>query len=58
MTQQWRYVVDLDILLAILIFGTLGAVAVFALVSKKRVEERMEDDNAKKSRLAKDAPNK
>ncbi|MGR3512007.1 MAG: hypothetical protein ACU0GG_04530 [Paracoccaceae bacterium] len=49
---------DLDILLAILIFGTLGAVAVFALVSKKRTEDRLEDDQAEKSRLAADAPDK
>jgi hypothetical protein len=49
---------DLEMLMAILIFGTLGAVAVFALVSKKRTEERMEDDDAKKSRLAADAPDK
>lgn len=41
-----------------LFFFTLGAVIVFALVSKKKTEARMEDDSAPKSTLAEDAPNK
>lgn len=46
----------LETLMAILIFGTLGAGAVFALVSKQKTEERLHDDNAKPSTLAKDGP--
>jgi len=37
---------------------TLLAVAAFAFVSKKRTEERMNDDTAEKSTLAADAPNR
>ncbi|MEL7167151.1 MAG: hypothetical protein AAFY52_04300 [Pseudomonadota bacterium] len=36
---------------------TLASVILFALRSKKKVEERMEDDDALKSTLAADAPN-
>lgn len=50
MTTTW--------LISILAFGTLGAVLVFAAWSRKRTIERMEDDNAPKSRLASDAPDR
>jgi len=36
---------------------TMLAFIVFALVSKHRTEEKLHDPNAKKSRLAEDAPN-
>ncbi|MFP7673973.1 hypothetical protein ACG74X_11535 [Marivita sp. S0852] len=49
---------DIGYLLGILALGTIAAVIIFALVSKTRTEQRMEDDSAPKSRLAKDAPNK
>lgn len=47
---------DLLILLPILALLTLLSVTVFALVSKKKVEARMDDPNAPKSALAKDSP--
>jgi len=37
---------------------TLLALAIFALVSKERVERRREDPDAPKSTLAKDAPDR
>ncbi|WP_299374062.1 hypothetical protein [uncultured Tateyamaria sp.] len=43
-------------LLAVLFLVTAGAVIVFALVSKSKVEDRIEDPDAPKSTLAKDAP--
>lgn len=43
---------------ALLSIGTIGAVIVFALWSRKRTIDRMQDDDAPKSRLAKDAPNR
>lgn len=46
---------NLPVLLAL---GTIGAVIVFALVSKAKVEKRRKDDSVPKSRLAEDAPNK
>ncbi len=39
-----------------LALGTLLSVAVFALVSKAKIEERRHDPNAPKSTLAKDGP--
>ncbi|MEO0745637.1 MAG: hypothetical protein AAFU86_10435 [Pseudomonadota bacterium] len=47
---------DVTYLLGILALSTLGIVVIFALVSKHKTEQRMEDDDAPKSRLAKDAP--
>ena len=41
-------------LLVVLPFLTFGAVLVFAYISKRRTEERMEDPDAPKSSLAKD----
>jgi hypothetical protein len=49
---------DASFLVPLLALITLLAVAVFALVSKSRVEKRRHDPNAPKSSLAKDAPNK
>jgi hypothetical protein len=48
---------DASFLVPLLALITLLAVAVFALVSKSRVEKRRHDPNAPKSTLAKDAPN-
>ena len=48
---------DMSYLVVILLLTTLGAVIIFALVSKSRVEKRRHDDTAPKSTLAKDAPN-
>lgn len=42
-------------LVPILFLVTLGAVLIFALVSKERVERRKQDANAGKSTLAADA---
>lgn len=36
---------------------TILAFIIFALVSKKRTDEKLHDPNASKSRLAEDAPN-
>lgn len=36
---------------------TILAFIVFALMSKRRTEEKLHDPEARKSRLAKDAPN-
>jgi hypothetical protein len=47
---------DTSLFLPILTFGTMFAVAVFALVSKERTEKRRKDPNSPKSTLAKDAP--
>lgn len=41
---------------ALLSIGTIGAVIAFALWSRKSTIERMEDENAPKSNLAKDGP--
>ncbi|WP_172839342.1 hypothetical protein [Tateyamaria omphalii] len=49
---------DATNLLAVLALATLVMVIVFALVSKRKTEQRMNDDDAPKSRLAKDAPDK
>ncbi len=49
---------SIDILIIFLALFTLLAVLVFALVSKRRTEKRMRDENAPKSTLAKDAPDK
>jgi hypothetical protein len=48
---------DTSIFLPILTFGTLFAVAIFALVSKQKVDRRRKDPNAPKSTLAADSPN-
>jgi len=47
-----------DTLIIVLALMTLVAVLVFALISKRRVEKRMRDENAPKSTLAKDAPDR
>jgi hypothetical protein len=47
---------DLSFIVPLLALFTLLAVAVFALVSKSRVEQRRHDPNAPKSTLAKDGP--
>lgn len=47
---------DLTYLAVILCLGTLGAVLIFSLVSKWRVEKRRADDDAPKSALAVDGP--
>lgn len=51
---------DTGILLGVLAIGTMVAVIVFAMRSKKRVDDRLDDPAAKKpenkSTLAKDAP--
>lgn len=49
---------DVAFYLPILTLMTLLAVAVFALVSKQKVEARKKDPNAPKSTLAADAPNR
>ena len=49
---------DLSFLVPVLALVTLLAVAVFALMSKSRVEKRRHDPNAPKSTLAKDAPDR
>jgi hypothetical protein len=41
---------------ALLSIGTIGAVMAFAAWSRRSTIERMEDDNAPKSSLAKDGP--
>lgn len=46
---------SIETFLAGLIGVTFVAVIIFALTSKKRTEERMEDDEAPKSSLAADA---
>jgi hypothetical protein len=46
-----------EILLAVLAFGTMGAVVVFAALSNTRTEERRKSAT-RKSTLAQDAPNK
>jgi hypothetical protein len=48
---------DIGFLLGVLALGTMLAVTVFALVSKRSVEDRRDSD-APKSRLAKDAPDR
>lgn len=47
---------DNSILIGALMVITLGAVIVFALVSKKKVDDRRDDPDAPKSTLASDAP--
>jgi len=47
---------DVTVLIPALAMMTLLAVAIFALVSKKKVEKKLHDPNAKKSTLADDAP--
>jgi hypothetical protein len=49
---------DLSFLVPLLALVTLLAVAVFALVSKARVDQRRHDPDAPKSTLAKDAPDR
>jgi hypothetical protein len=46
-----------EFLVPLLALMTILAAIVFALVSKHRTEQRLEDPNAPKSRLAQDAPN-
>ena len=47
----------IEFFLPLLALMTMLALIIFALVSKKRTEEKIKDPEAKKSRLAKDAPN-
>ncbi|WP_227258128.1 hypothetical protein [Kangsaoukella pontilimi] len=47
---------DGSFLLILLAIVTLGAVMAFALYSKKRTQDRLEDDDAPKSTLAADTP--
>ncbi|MFW5654121.1 MAG: hypothetical protein ACOCYW_00550 [Roseicyclus sp.] len=47
---------DTYIFTALLAFGTIGAVLVFAARSRRRTIRRMHDDDAPKSSLAKDGP--
>jgi len=47
---------DFSWIVPILALGTLLAVGVFALVSKVKIEERMDDPTIPKSTLAKDGP--
>jgi hypothetical protein len=47
---------DASTLMVVLSLGTLGAVLVLALISKRRTEERRHDPTAPKSTLAKDGP--
>ena len=50
---------DIPLLIpSLLSIGTIGAVIAFALWSRKRTIDRMNDDTAPKSRLAEDAPNR
>lgn len=49
---------ETGIIIAALSFLTLGIFLVLGRVSKRQTEKRMEDDNARKSRLAKDAPDR
>lgn len=45
---------DSSILIGAMAFTTILGVAAFAYYSKRKVDERMEDDTAPKSTLAKD----
>jgi len=45
-------------LLPALAFGTMALVIVFAVISKRRTEQRKHDAQAEKSSLAKDGPGK
>jgi H+/Cl- antiporter ClcA len=47
---------DFTFIVPLLALITLLAVCVFALVSKKKTEDRRHDPNAPKSSLAKDSP--
>lgn len=49
---------DMVWLVPLLALGTLLCVAVFALVSKAKVEKRRDDPNAPKSTLAADSPDR
>ncbi len=48
---------DFAFIVPLLALTTLLAVLVFALVNKKKTEERLQDPNAPRSTLASDAPN-
>jgi hypothetical protein len=57
-TQQgeWK-IMDIPFLIpSLLSIGTIGAVIAFAAWSRRSTIERMEDDSAPKSSLAKDGP--
>lgn len=47
---------EITTLVFVLMLMTLLAALIFAIVSKRRVEERRENDEAPKSTLAKDTP--
>lgn len=48
--------IDQSGLVAFLFIFTIGAVIAWALISKRRTQQRMQDDSVKKSTLAKDGP--
>ena len=48
-------VMDVTYLIVVLAMGNLLAGLVFSIVSKARIEKRMDDPNAPKSKLAVDA---
>ena len=50
--------ISAEIIVPFLFIVTLGAVIAFAMLSRKRTKERMNDDTMPKSALADDAPNK
>ncbi len=47
---------NVDILLPVLTFGTIGAVIVFAIISQQRTNKRLHDPNAPHSSLARRTP--
>lgn len=49
---------DLSTFIPLLSLGTLLIVAVVALISRSQTKKRQKDPDAKKSRLASDAPNR
>lgn len=49
---------DAPFLIALLALATMGIFVITALFGKSRTEARRKDDDAPKSRLAKDAPNR
>lgn len=49
---------EITTLLAVLVLATFAAVIAFAVISKRRTEQLIEDDDAPKSTLAKDGPDR
>lgn len=56
--NERRHTMDINFLVPLLFLITLSAVMIFAVVSKMRVEQRMDDDNVPKSSLAADSKQK